>query len=243
MKICQIAPTGGNPAWQKLGLKEIPETKWLVLLANIPEDTKNFLQEAKELKKELEEEQKDFPDQYQVKISVLDLTEIDSDYYQLLGYFKELFDIVISSGYKISINGSSGLQIWKLALYQIALMFNKEIHSYFLFNKKNQKMEKIWIQHELDKNDLAILEILKDKNEISLGDLQNEFNSKLGKGNLSYMVKLTEKLEKNQLVISRKKGRVKYVKLNEIGKNIAYQENWKDIIKKEIDVDNYLPIL
>jgi DNA-binding transcriptional ArsR family regulator len=95
----------------------------------------------------------------------------------------------------------------------------------------------------LDKNDLAILEILKDKNEISLGDLQNEFNSKLGKGNLSYMVKLTEKLEKNQLVISRKKGRVKYVKLNEIGKNIAYQENWKDIIKKEIDVDNYLPIL
>ena len=200
MKICQIAPTGGNPAWQKLGLKEIPETKWLIILANKPEDNKDFLQEAKDLKKEIEEEQREFPDHYQIQITVLDLTTISDDYYQLLGYFKELFSQIISKGYKICINGSSGLQIWKLALYQMTLLFKMDIHSFFLFNKKNQKMEKIWIQKELDKNEEAILDILKEKDKISLGILQTEFSSKMGKGNLSYMVKLIEKLEKNQLI-------------------------------------------
>lgn len=235
MTICQIAPTGGNPAWQKLGLKEIPETKWLILLANIPEDTKNFFQEAKDLKKEIEEEQKEFPEQYQTKVSVLNLTKISDDYYQLLGYFKELFNQIISKGFKISINGSSGLQIWRLALYQISLIFSKNVHSYFLFNKINQKMEKIWIQKALDENEVTILEILKDTNEFSLGDIQESFSSKMGKGNLSYMVKLVEKLEKNQLIETQKKGRTKYVRISEIGKNLINQESWRDIIQLELE--------
>jgi len=62
MKICQIAPFGGQPKWQKIGLKQDPETKWFVLIANTPsygED--DFLEQANELKNELELNQQDYP--------------------------------------------------------------------------------------------------------------------------------------------------------------------------------------
>jgi hypothetical protein len=225
--ICQIAISGGNVTWQKLGLKEIPETKWLILLSNAPEEPMNFLEEAQELKKEIEDNQKEFPSEYKLKVSVLDLTEIDNNYNQLIGYFKHLFEIIIEKGYKICINASSGLQIWKLALYQNAIMFKEHIDKFFIFNKKSKKMDIIWIQSDLDGNDKILLEAIAKYKELSMKDLQAEYERIMDKGTLSYMVKLVDKLEKMNLIVTKKSGRVKYISLNEIGENMILNKSLK----------------
>lgn len=234
-KICQIAPCGGNIAWQMLGLKEIPKTEWLILLANIPEDNKNFLEEALKLKKEIEENQKEFPEEYRVLVSVLDLSTIDNDYYKLLGYFKHLVEIIIEKEYNICINASSGLQIWKLALYQVSVMFKEHVDKFFIFNKKTKKMDLIWMQTNLDHNDKLLLEIIYKNGEVNLKALQSEYEKRMGKGTLSYMVKLVDRLEAIGLVNTKKLGRVKYVSLNEISENIIHQDKLKTELLNKLE--------
>ena len=94
---CQISPYGGNVVWQKLGLQEYPETKWLILLANKDEgNNADYVEQAKNLKNELEDNQKEFPDNFKKTINVIDISDVASDYVKMFQFTLKLFDLIIT---------------------------------------------------------------------------------------------------------------------------------------------------
>ena len=229
---CQISPYGGNVVWQKLGLQEYPETKWLILLANKDEgNNADYVEQAKNLKNELEDNQKEFPDNFKKTINVIDISDVASDYVKMFQFTLKLFDLIIKKDYKISINGSSGLQLLQIVLYQIALIKKDYIIDYFVFNKRNKFKQIIWLQRDLDKNDIQIMEILSEKESMNISEIQVKFNEISGKGQISYVTKLVQRLSAYNLITEEKVGREKFIKLKEIGKVLINQYHYDNLIK------------
>jgi predicted transcriptional regulator len=216
---CQIAPYGGNTVWQKLGLQEYPDTSWLILIANKDEDSKvDYVDQANQLKYELEENQKGFPENFKKVINVIDISEFSSDYNKLLQLIMNLFSNIIQKGFTISINGSSGLQLLQIILYQVSLMNKDHVKDYFIFNKRTKYKQLIWLQRDLDENDYLIMNILDDKEWMNVSEIQEKFKECSGKGQISYITKLIQRLSSYGLLIEDKKGREKNVKLKDTGK-------------------------
>jgi len=232
MKICQIAPYGGEPKWQRLGFKISPEIRWLIILTNNSSDGgKNFLVEAQNLVNDLERSQDDFPESQKTRLSLIDLTSVKDDYFQLLGCIFQLFSMIASQGYYIQVNASSGLALWRLILYQAALSDKSQVTSYFIFNKLTGEPIEIWQPASLTDADEEVLNILKSFDSLSLTDLQSKFQNRKGKGSLSYMVKIIKKLSKLGYVEEFKIGRVKKVSLSHVGKVITGVMDYSSVLE------------
>ena len=212
--------------------EEYPETKWLILLANKDEgNNADYVEQAKNLKNELEDNQKEFPDNFKKTINVIDISDVASDYVKMFQFTLKLFDLIIKKDYKISINGSSGLQLLQIVLYQIALIKKDYIIDYFVFNKRNKFKQIIWLQRDLDKNDIQIMEILSEKESMNISEIQVKFNEISGKGQISYVTKLVQRLSAYNLITEEKVGREKFIKLKEIGKVLINQYHYDNLIK------------
>ncbi|MFW9994460.1 MAG: helix-turn-helix transcriptional regulator [Candidatus Odinarchaeota archaeon] len=236
MKTCQIAPYGGEARWQKLGLKKRPEVAWLILLANKPaEGMKNYLEEAKIILDDMEKEQEEFPEKQKIKFSLIDLSTISDDYHELLGCFHQLFAQVIMQDYAIQINASSGLPLWRIVLYQTALLFKECIASYFIFNKVTGEIIDTWSSSNLNDVDKAVLDILKETGRTSLTELRDKFRERENKGSLSYMVKIVSKLSEAGYIDEIKEGRMKMVSLSKSGKAISGVNDYGRILKPVLD--------
>ena len=125
MKLCHIFPYGGEEFWVILALREFPETKWLILLANKPKilpvvedkyllekiqsrEEKDRYEEASFLLKRLQEEENATKDENNLPVGlppekrrIYDLIEPPSldDFHELLRYFRALITFITEQGY------------------------------------------------------------------------------------------------------------------------------------------------
>ncbi|MHA1357680.1 MAG: winged helix-turn-helix domain-containing protein [Candidatus Helarchaeota archaeon] len=248
MELCQIVPFGGQDLWVNLALREFPKTKWLIVLANKPQQSptvkyEEVLNERKEqqdywemavpLIEQLQKNEEFMPPERKRKISLIEPVSIN-DFYELLRYFRGLFDFIIKKGFKIAVHLNSGPMIWRVALYLSAAEFRSEIEFLYLFDKKSGERQDLWIYRDLLDQEKIILEILADNQRASVTDIQERYQSKTGKGTLSYVLKLVNNLVEDGLLLESKEGRTKFIELSPLGKALSSFEDYKSKFEKEL---------
>jgi len=124
--------------------------------------------------------------------------------------------------------------IWRVAMYLAAAEFRSEIEFLYLFDKQSGERQDLWIHRDLMDQEKIILEILSDIHRASVTDIQEQYQSKTGKGTLSYVLKLVNNLVEDGLLLESKEGRTKYIELSPLGKAFSSFEDYKSKFEKEL---------
>jgi len=255
MQLCQIIPYGGEELWIKLALREFPETRWLIILANKPKprpltkyeeikekqelsEQKDYYEEAKTLLKQFEQKENEIidaenlpmglPPEQRKKFSLLEPISLEN-FYELLRYFRALLALIIQEGYKVAIHLNSGPMMWRICLYLAASEFKKDVDYLYLFEKFSGERKNIWIYRDLTEQEKIIIEILSENPKLSISDIQKFFKKRKGKGTLSYILKIIKVLINDGLISELKRGRTKWVELTLLGKSLS---SFNDYIQK-----------
>jgi len=248
MELCQIIPYGGQDLWVNLALREFPKTKWLIILANRPKPLptvkyQEILGESKEqtnywekvipLIEQLRNNEESMPPDWKRKISLIEPVSLNN-FYELLRYFRGLFDFIIKKEFKIAVHLNSGPMIWRVPLYLAAAEFRSEIQLLYLFDKPSGERQDLWIHRDLMDQEKLILEIVTAAPRASVTDIQERYLSKTGKGTLSYVLKLVNNLVADGLLLESKEGRTKFIELSPLGKAFGSFEDYKSKFEKEL---------
>jgi len=240
--ICQIMTYGGEDHWIRLGLREYPDTKRLILITgpenkdtntkSISKDTQrpDYYGLAKKLIAALEEEEKDLPAEKKRKYHLLSAPE-GRDHFVLTRFFRELGNHIIKNKEKIVINTTSGLQVWKLALYQIALEFRENIDDFYTIQKSNGDIRSIRIYRPLKEYEKRIIEIISDKPDITISEVQKKYKKKIKKGNLTFISRNIKILIQDKLIKEKKSGRETKLQLTNEGMSYIPSSEYDLIIK------------
>jgi len=254
MKLCLIFPYGGEELWIKLSLREFSDIKWLIILANKPtkpsepkyeeiseklkkQQKKDYYEEASAILKKLEKEEKLLPSDKRRRFSLLEPISTE-DFYQLLHYFRALLSYIEKKGYQIMIHLSSGIMVWRMALYLAAAEFKSSIYLTYLFNKQTGDIQKLWIYRDLSDQEKLVLEILSKNEKLSISEIQKIYKNKTSTGTLSYVLKIVNSLVKEGILLESKEGRTKFVVLSELGKSLSNFKEYFNLIKKQLG-ENY----
>ena len=232
--ICQIATYGGEKNWLKLGIQE-KKPNWLVIVTNRPKNNnKRLLEDCLNLKKEIEDEQEEFPSEYKISVSIFDLTEFLDSYTNLFNAIISLFKKIIDENFELVINSTGGLNIVQIVLFQASLIFKDNVNEFFQFNKESHNIDTFWLNEIISSNDKKLMKILYEKGKASISEIQESFQATYGFGNLSYVVKLTNNLKsKKDLIKEEKIGKSRVIMLDTIGKAlISSQINTLNLIFK-----------
>ena len=220
----------GEDEWIKLGLREFPQTSHLILVCsgknshspvkkgNIGGE-RDYLKSAQKLLYEFKQYESKFPKNKRRRFHIV--TPPDTrDHHELIRYFRGLISHISENGERISINTTSGLQVWKLALYQAALGQREHIEKFYLIIKKTAEMKNIRLYRELKDFEENVIQIVSEKPNVTIGKLQEIYYKKHGKGNLSFISRTVKELVSEDLIKMRIAGRE--VKLNLTGDGQSY---------------------
>ncbi|MHA1267541.1 MAG: hypothetical protein ACTSRS_20060 [Candidatus Helarchaeota archaeon] len=248
MELCQIIPYGGKEKWIRLALREFPMTKWLIVLANRPQpqpivkykevlsnkkEPEDYWEMATPLIEQLRKNEEIMPPERKRKISLIEPISLN-DFYELIRYFRGLFDYIIKKGYKIAVHLNSGPMIWRITLYLAAAEFRSKIECLYLFNKWSGERQNLWVYRDLTVQEKIVLEILSEIQRASVTEIQEHYQTKTGKGTLSYVLKLIKNLVEDGLLLESKKGRIKFIELSPLGKAFTSFEDYVSKFEKEL---------
>lgn len=239
----------GEDQWIRLALREFPETKHLILICsgdhNHPNDdtktktlekgnigkVKDYLRLGQNLLNEFTQEEKNLPDGKRRRYHLI--TPPDTrDHHELIRYFRGLISYISKNGENIFINTTSGLQVWKLALYQVALEQREKIEKFYLIIKKTGEMKNIRLYRELKDFEINVIQIVSEKPNVTIGELQEIYHERHGKGNLSFISRTVKELVSEELIIGRNVGRVVKLKLTSDGQSYLPNDKYdKDFLK------------
>lgn len=179
-----------NGLFSRLAIKFIKFTK--IKYKEVLDERKeqpDFWKKTIPLIEYLRKDEEIMPPEKKKKISLIEPVSINN-FYELLHYFRGLFDFIIKKGYKIAVHLNSGPMIWRVALYLAAAEFRSEIELLYLFDKQSGERQNLWIHRDLADQEKIIIEILSDIQRASVTEIQERYQSKTGKGTLSYVLKL-----------------------------------------------------
>jgi len=231
MKLCQIIPYGGQDLWVKLALREFPETRWLILLANRAkplrkakyrevleerQESPEFWKKANSLMQQLKEDEALMPPEKKRRLNLIEPISLD-DFHELLRYFRGLFTYIIEKQFKIAVHLNSGPMLWRICLYLTAAEFKSGIQLLYLFDKKTGNRQDLWIYRDLTEQERIIIQILSKNQRISVSEIQDIYKKTTGKGNLSYVLKLVKKLVRDGMILISKEGRTNFIELSSLG--------------------------
>lgn len=242
MNLCQIMTYGGEDQWIRLGLREFPKTTRLILICKAKKRKSNkkarinenenirkkidYLKLAQNLLDSLANEEKDLPESKKRKYHLLTPPNT-RDHYELTRFFRGLIKHISKNGEKISINTTSGLQVWKLALYHVALEHRQDIEEFYLITKDNGEIRNIRLYRQLKKYEIELIHIIYQKPDISIRELQQIYYTKFRKGNLTFISKSIKGLIQDKLVKEKKVGRTVHLNLTGDGKSYAPSEDYE----------------
>ncbi len=233
MRHCLIFPFGGQTKWIDLSIRDLPDLEWVIIAANDAsedapkKDDRQFYQQALRYARDRRVQEQELPAPKQRQYKVLNVPEF-AHFYEVLAYFRHLLLYLQELGFdQVSIHLSSGLMLWRIALYQCAEEFRAIVLNPFLYNKDTGAMERIRIYRDLSDIEQNVVALLADVDKISLTDLTDQYSRKFGPKSLSYLLKVVTHLEESGLVDGVKAGRVKMVSLSPMG-GALYQPNTRD---------------
>lgn len=244
-ELCQIMTYGGEDQWIRLGLREYPKTQRIILVTSserrihqnghtAKKDSKrrggiDYFKQAKKLLNDFEKEEKDLPEDKKRKYHLLSPPDT-RDHNELIRFFRELFLHIIKNDGKIIINTTSGLQVWKLALYQIAMEFREDIEDFYLIQKSNGEIRRIRIYRPLKEYEKNIIQIISEKPEIVISDVQKRFHKEYGKGNLTFISRTVRNLIQEKLIKEEKIGREVKLQLTNEGRSFVPSRDYDFIL-------------
>jgi len=236
---------GGEDQWIRLGLREYPRTNRLILIASsvktgpdagtgVSKDVKNeaevdYTRLAKGLLDKFKEEEKGLPEKIRSKYLLLSPPDT-RNHYELIRFFRELFFHIVQNNERIIINTTSGLQVWKLALYQVAMEFKEHIEDFYLIVKTSGEKRSIRIYRELKKYERDIIQIISEKPDISMGEVQRTYHKRNKKGNLTFISRTVKNLIHDELVKETKSGREVRLQLTSDGRSFIRTREYDSII-------------
>ncbi len=223
MRHCLIFPFGGQTKWIDLSIRDLPDLEWVIIAANdASEDApktedRQFYQKALKYARDRRVQEQEYPAPKQRQYKVLNVPEFPQ-FYEVLAYFRHLFLYLQDQGFdQFSVHLSSGLTLWRFALYQCAEEFRNVFVNPFVYNKDTGTMERIQIYRALTDIEQNLIALLAGVAKISLSDLTTMHSQQYGQKTLSYILKVVNHLEESGLVDGVKAGRVKMVSLSPMG--------------------------
>ncbi len=233
MRHCLIFPFGGQTKWIDLSIRDFPDLEWVIIAANDASDEtpkkedRQFYQKALEYARDRRVQEREYPAPKQRQYKVLNVPEF-TQFYEVMAYFRHLFIYLQEQGFDhISVHVSSGLTLWRFALYQCAEEFQEIVVNPFVYNKDTGTMERIRIYRALTDIEQNIIALLTGVDKISLSDLTTLYSQHFDHKSLSYLLKVVNHLEESGLVDGVKAGRVKMVSLSPMGCEL-YQPKTRD---------------
>ncbi len=239
--LCQIMTYKGEDQWVRLGLREFPKTTHLILICkanekrpnkkagmneneNIREET-DYLKQAQNLLDDLAEEEKDLPENRKREYHLV--TPPDTrDHHELIRFFRGLVVHISNNGEKISINTTSGLQVWKLALHYVALERRQDIEKFYLIRKDIGEIRNIRLYRQLKEYEVELIHFIHQNPDISITGLQKVYFAKFGKGNLTFISRTIRGLIQDGLVREERTGRAAHLNLTGDGKSYTPSEDY-----------------
>lgn len=239
--LCQIMTYKGEDQWIRLGLREFPETTHLVLICRVNKMRPNkkvgtdgnetireetdYLKIAQNLLDSLAEEEKDLPQNRKRKYHLV--TPPDTrDHHELMRFFRGLVAHISNNGERILINTTSGLQVWKLALYQVALERRQDIEKFYLIAKDTGEIRNIRLYSELKEYEVELIHFVHQNPGISVTELQKVYFTKFGKGNMAFISRTMRGLIEDGLIREKKTGRTVRLNLTGDGRSYAPSEEY-----------------
>jgi hypothetical protein len=223
MKLTQIMTYKGKDQSIKLGLREFPDTSRLILICK---DENDYLKTTQNLLNKLKDEENDFPENKKRKYQLI-VPPDTRDHHELTRFFRGLIEFISNKGEKIAINTTSGIQVWKLALYQAALEHREDIEAFYLIQKSTGERKNIRLYPQLKKYELNMIHIIYQNPDISLTKLQKIYFSKFQKGNLTFISRSVKKLINEKLIEEKKVGRNMLLNLTGDGRSYAPSDDYK----------------
>ncbi len=228
MRHCLIFPFGGQTKWIDLSIRDFPDLEWVVIAANDASDDapkkedRQFYQKALQYARDRRVQEVEYPAPKQRQYKVLNVPEF-TQFYEVLAYFRHLFLYLQEQGFdQVSIHVSSGLTLWRFALYQCAEEFRGIVVNPFLYNKDTGAMERIRIYRDLTEIEQNVIALLAGVDNISLSDLTALYSQNYDHKSLSYILKVVTLLEESGLIDGVKEGRVKMVSLSPMGRELYH---------------------
>ncbi len=218
--LCQVAPYGGVDRWIKLALKEFPETKKLMVLVNRTnsEESEKYFNKAEAMLRAFSKENEKMPEEKKI-LNEMFVIKKRMTFYELVYLFRSLFKELYKEGYDAVVNLSNGLQAWKTALY-VASLDSPNVTMVFLIDKETGNISNFWKHRNISPKERLILDILKKRGVCTLSEIQKEFFEIKGKGKLSFVSTLINKMANSGLLEFRRMGREARISITSVG--IAY---------------------
>lgn len=228
MKLTQIMTYKGEDQSIILGLREFPETNRLILICK---DENDYLKTTQNLLDRLKDQEKDIPTNKK-RMYQLIVPPHTRDHHELIRFFRGFIDFISDKGEKIAINTTSGIQVWKLALYQAALEHREDIEAFYLIQKDTGERKNIRLYPQLKEYELSLIHIIYKKPGISLTELQKIYFSEFHKGNLTFISRSVKKLINEKLIEEQKYGRNIILHLTSDGRSYAPSDDYKKQYEK-----------
>ena len=232
----------GEDHWIRLALREFPKTKHLILICS--RETKilnkegdaiqieiDYLKSAQNLLDDLAKDESGLPANKRRRYHLITPPNT-RDHHELIRYFRGLIAHITKNNKKISINTTSGLQVWKLALYQVALEQRGNIDKFYLIIKNTGEIKNIRLYRQLKEYETDVMNIIHEKPDITIGELQETYHDKYRKGNMSFISRIIKILISEDLVQGKNVGREVRLTLTDDGSSyIPSSEYNKDFEK------------
>lgn len=239
--LCQIMTYKGEDQWIRLGLREFPKTTRLILICRDNKgpikkagtkgnkslgEKEDYLKQGQNLLDDLAEEEKDLPENRKRKYHLL-APPYTRDHRELIRFFRGLIAHISSNGEKIAINTTSGLQVWKLALYHVALECRQDIVKFYLIRKDTSEMRNIRLYRQLKEYEVELIQIIHQNPDINMTELQEIYFGRFGKGNLTFISRTIRNLIQDELIEERRVGRTVHLDLTGDGRSYAPSEDYE----------------
>jgi hypothetical protein len=228
----------GEDQWVRLGLREFPKTTHLVLVCiadkkarkgrneNVKRKT-NYLMQAQNLLDGLAEEEKDLPKNRKRRYHLVTPPNT-RNHHELIRFFRGLVEHISDNGEKIAINTTSGLQVWKLALYHVALERRQDIERFYLIRKDTGEIRNIRLYRHLKEYEVRLIHLVYQYPDIGMTELQKMYFAKFSKGNLTFISRTIRDLIQDGLVKEEKTGRTVHLNLTGDGRSYAPSEDYEE---------------
>lgn len=237
---------GGRSKWIDLSQRKYPKTSWFIFVGVEPaEDSPEYWEEINEKIKELENEQKDFPEYDRIKYNYINL-DFENDLLRLIRYFRALIIFINKQGYFIKCNLTSGIFEIRISLFLASQIESEKISEIFYINKQTYKTNLLTKSFNISKKGKILLKIIYNENmtklknenhllEYNLTDLTNISKNNEFKIDLPSISRLVSKLVEDGFLKERREGRKKFVSLTKTGLIFCPVKDLQNIIKNDIN--------
>jgi len=215
----------GEDHWIRLGLREFSQTTRLILVCSKSNEKKgterkdnDYWERAQNLLNGFTQEESEFPENKKRRYHLVNPPDT-RDHHELIRYFRGLISHISKNDEKIIINTTSGLQVWKLALYQAALMQRESIEKFYLIIKKTGEVKNIRLYKELKDFEINIIQIVSEEPNVTIGKLMEIYHKRHEKGNLSFISRSVKDMASEGLIRMQISGRKMKLNITDDGRS------------------------